>query len=79
MLDFAIYKFKDQDVSDSAIYESQIKNVQLLLRARTLLKIWRESRREGHSCFQQWRTILQEDCHQPLRKLYDYPRPSTLI
>ena len=45
-------------MSDSAIYESQIKNVQLLLRARTLLKIWRESRREGYSCFQQWRTIM---------------------
>ena len=28
----------------------------LLLRVRTLMKIWRESRRESHSCFQQWRT-----------------------
>ena len=28
----------------------------LLLRVRTLLKIWRESRRESHSSFQQWRT-----------------------
>ena len=28
----------------------------LFLRVRTLIKILRESRRESHSCFQQWRT-----------------------
>ena len=30
----------------------------LLLRAGTLIKFGRESRRESHSCFQQWRTDL---------------------
>ena len=49
----------------------------LLLRARTLLKVWLESPREGHSCFQQWRTILEEDCHLPFPK--QYLRPSMLI